>query len=159
MAHEFRTQRRVEFADTDMAGIIHFTSFFRYMEEAEHAFFRSLGLSVVSREKVRTITWPRVTSSCEFFQPVRFEDEVAVHLWVSRKGPTSLTHTITFHKDGYLIARGRITTVCCVHGAKQKLKPIPIPDFINRKIEVAPVAHEEETSTAYRKHLSPASGS
>ena len=130
----------MEFADTDMAGIIHFTSLFRYMEEAEHAFFRSLGLSVVLREKGQSITWPRVAASCEFFQPVRFEDEVEVHLWVSRKGTTSLTHTVAFHKDGHLIARGRITTVCCVHGAERKLKRIPIPDFIHEKIDVAPLA-------------------
>ncbi len=28
----FVTTRRVEFIDTDMAGIVHFTNFFRYME-------------------------------------------------------------------------------------------------------------------------------
>ena len=49
MAYEFRTKRRVEFADTDMAGIIHFTSLFRYMEETEHAFFRSLAWSIIGR--------------------------------------------------------------------------------------------------------------
>src|SRR5213078_989612 len=42
----FRTTRRVEFADTDMAGIVHFANFFRYMESAEHEFLRSHGLSV-----------------------------------------------------------------------------------------------------------------
>ena len=39
----FITHRRVEFSDTDMAGIVHFANFYRYMEQAEHDFFRSLG--------------------------------------------------------------------------------------------------------------------
>lgn len=40
----FQTSRRVEFCDTDMAGIVHFANFFRYMEAAEHELFRNLGL-------------------------------------------------------------------------------------------------------------------
>ncbi|HMO64742.1 MAG TPA: acyl-CoA thioesterase, partial [Verrucomicrobiota bacterium] len=32
MPSEFRIVRRVEFSDTDMAGIMHFSAFFRYMK-------------------------------------------------------------------------------------------------------------------------------
>ena len=39
----FTTTRRVEFGDTDMAGIMHFANFFRFMERTEHAFLRTLG--------------------------------------------------------------------------------------------------------------------
>ena len=140
MAYEFKTRRLVEFADTDMAGITHFSSFFRYMEETEHAFFRSLGLSIVFEEKGRTVSWPRVASSCEFFSPVRFEDEIDVHLWISRKGRTSLTHTLTFYKNGTLIARGKMTAVCCTRNKNGTLRRIPIPAFIGKKIEPAPFA-------------------
>src|SRR5260221_14772436 len=47
MPYEFKHTRRVEFSDTDMAGIMHFSNFFRFMEATETAFMRSLGLSVV----------------------------------------------------------------------------------------------------------------
>jgi acyl-CoA thioester hydrolase len=43
MAFEYKVRRRVEFSETDMAGIVHYSNFFRYMEAAEHEFFRSLG--------------------------------------------------------------------------------------------------------------------
>ena len=46
MPYEFKLTRRVEFAETDMAGIVHFANFFRMMEAAEHAFFRSVGFSI-----------------------------------------------------------------------------------------------------------------
>ena len=46
MAYEYKIVREVEFSDTDMAGIMHFSNFFRFMEAAEHGFFRSLGLSI-----------------------------------------------------------------------------------------------------------------
>ena len=47
MAFEFKLTHRVAFAETDMAGIVHFSNFFRYMENTEHAFYRSLGWSVI----------------------------------------------------------------------------------------------------------------
>ena len=43
MAYEFKQTRRVEFSDTDMAGIMHFSNFFHFMEATEAAFLRSLG--------------------------------------------------------------------------------------------------------------------
>ena len=140
MAYEFRITKRVEFAETDTAGIIHFTTLFRYMEEAEHAFFRSLGLSVVARYKGQKIGWPRVATSCEFFRPAVFEDEVDVHLWVSKKGKTSLTHSFAFYKEDALIARGQSTSVCCAQRGSRSLRRIPIPPFISKKIEAAPFA-------------------
>jgi 4-hydroxybenzoyl-CoA thioesterase/acyl-CoA thioester hydrolase len=42
----FHTARRVEFRDTDAAGIMHFSTFFNRMEEAEHELLRTLGTSV-----------------------------------------------------------------------------------------------------------------
>ena len=49
MKNAFVTRRRVEFMDTDMAGIVHFATFFRYMETAEHELLRKLGIPVVAR--------------------------------------------------------------------------------------------------------------
>ena len=43
MSIVFRTTRRVELADTDMAGIVHFANFFRFMESAEVDFLRASG--------------------------------------------------------------------------------------------------------------------
>ena len=63
MAYEFKAQRRVEFSDTDMAGIMHYSNFFRFMETAEHAFFRSLGFSIVTNATDPHVGWPRVHAS------------------------------------------------------------------------------------------------
>ncbi len=58
MTSVFRTTRRVEFADTDMAGIVHFANFFRFMEAAEHEFLRSRGLSVAMDWEGERIGFP-----------------------------------------------------------------------------------------------------
>ena len=45
MAYEYTTTKKIEFSETDMAGLVHFSNYFRYMEVAERDFFESLGLS------------------------------------------------------------------------------------------------------------------
>ena len=83
MPHEFTLSHRVEFSETDMAGIVHFANFYRMMENAEHAFFRSLGFTIHGHEAGTTTGWPRVNAACEFFKPLRFEEIVDIQLLVA----------------------------------------------------------------------------
>ncbi len=109
----FRTTRLVEFSDTDMAGIVHFASFFRFMEAAEHAYLRACGLSVFSDWQGQTITFPRVHADCDYLRPARFEDVLDVDVTVEHIGRSSVRWAFTFHKAAEVIARGHITTVLC----------------------------------------------
>ena len=134
MYSEYRTKRKIEFTDTDMAGIVHFSRFFVFMETAEHEFLRSLGTSVATEWKGDKIGWPRRTASCEYRSPLRFEDEVEIHLWVSHKGTKSLTYQFLFTLEDKDIASGELTTVCCVINPGEKIRAIPIPEFIASQI-------------------------
>lgn len=135
MPPHFVSHRRVEFADTDMAGIIHFSSYYQYMEEAEHAFFRSLGLSVmISQGDGSVIGWPRVSASCNFEAPTRFEDMLEIRLTVERKGVKSLTIRYEFWRGSVRVAHGRMKTACCICSHNAPLESIPIPTEINRLI-------------------------
>lgn len=109
----FSMSRRVEFAETDMAGVMHFANYFRWMEEVEHAMFRSIGLSVVHPDGERTISWPRVRVTCEYRGPVRFEDVVDVSLAITKMGGKSISYEAIFTCDGMTVARGEVTMVCC----------------------------------------------
>jgi len=140
MAYEFKRRHRVEFADTDMAGIVHFSNFFRYMEATEHAFFRSLGFSIHTHIDGTRVGWPRVRAECEYKSPLRFEDEFEIHLRVLEKRTRSLTYEFVFRNlDDTVIATGRITAVCVMTDeVTGKMKAVPIPDVIAQKIEAAP---------------------
>ncbi len=128
MAAQFVTQRRVEFSDTDMAGIIHFASYYRFMEEAEHAFFRSLGLSIMQKHDETTIIgWPRVSASCTFEAPAHFEDVLEIRVNVERKGVKSLTTRYEFFIGEKRVAHGRMKTACCLCRHDAPLESIPIP--------------------------------
>jgi YbgC/YbaW family acyl-CoA thioester hydrolase len=141
MPHEFKLTRRIEFAETDMAGIVHFSNFFRMMEAAEHAFFRSLGFSIHSHDADSAVGWPRVSASCDYSRPLRFEEEVEIHLIVAEVRARSIRYQFIFRKtaDGTEVARGQISAVCAtVDRATGKLGAVPIPDAIRAQITAAP---------------------
>ncbi len=131
MPAPFRTRRMVEFSDTDMAGIMHFSAFFRFMESAEHALLRSLGLSVFGINDPdggdAKISFPRVSARCDFHSPARCEDEVDIDVVVQKLGTTSVTYGFHLSRNGEELAVGEMTSVCCRLHDDAKPQPIPIP--------------------------------
>lgn len=123
----YRTTRRVEFRETDMAGIAHFSAFILYMESVEHEFLRSRGLSVVGHDEVGEIGWPRVAVRCDYRAPVRFEDVVDVELTVERLGEKSITYSFVFTLNRAPVASGQLTAVCCRRGVGDQIESIAIP--------------------------------
>jgi 4-hydroxybenzoyl-CoA thioesterase/acyl-CoA thioester hydrolase len=127
MNQPFPFERRVEFRDTDAAGIMHFSVYFTSMEQAEHAMFRSLGLSVVEQQDGQTISWPRVAATCDYRGSFRFEEIMTIQLRIAKLGKSSLKMQFDFSRDGELLATGTLTTVCCViSDAAPKSIPIPV---------------------------------
>ncbi len=140
MAYEFKAIRRVEFSDTDMAGIMHYANYFRFMESAENAFFRSLGFSIVATPDL-PVSWPRVRAECDYKAPLVFEDEVQIHLLVSEKRSKSLSYVFKFTKLNSVppveVARGGLTLVCVSHHGG-KMAACAMPKVMSDKIQVAP---------------------
>ena len=137
MISTYKTTRRIEFSDTDLAGLVHFSRFFIFMETAEHEFLRSLGTSVVAEYQGDTIGWPRLSASCDYKQPAFFEDELDITLRVIRKGQKSLTYGFTFERGGDEIAVGQIAVACCVCNHGEKIRAIEMPPEIAERIQEA----------------------
>ena len=140
MAYKFHTQRKIEFSDTDMAGIVHFSRYFVFMETAEHEFFNSIGTSIVSTIDGNKISWPRLSASFDFYAPMHFEDIIDIQLLVAKKGSKSITYQCILRKGDLLIARGKMAAVCCTCNTGEPLKAIPIPQQIASLIDEAPPA-------------------
>jgi acyl-CoA thioester hydrolase len=137
MAEVFRTRRRVEFAETDMAGMVHFSNFFRYMEAAEVEYLRSLGLSVALEWEGKKVSFPRVAASCDFSKPARFEDVIDIAVSVKKVGRTSVTYGFEVTRDGELLARGQVSTVCCSVDPGRPLTPMELPPPLREKLQQA----------------------
>jgi acyl-CoA thioester hydrolase len=130
----FSLTHRVAFPETDLAGVVHFSNYFKWMEEVEHAFFRSLGLSVSMQHDGMHIGWPRVKSTCEFTGPVRFEDLVDCRLTVTRIGKKSFTYEVAFLVNGEPVGNGSVTSVCCQIEPGGPMVAIAIPEALRSKL-------------------------
>jgi acyl-CoA thioester hydrolase len=162
MPYEFQAIRRVEFSDTDMEGIMHFSNFFRFMETAEHGFFRSLGHSVVLSRSGLPVALPRVHSECDYLAPLRFEDEVLIHMLVEKKGSRSLTFHFRFYRLGtqapVLAARGRLVVVSVKRQKNGGFRAVPLPRVVADKIQVAPAELLNSNSPPQTGRILPSNG-
>ena len=144
---EFRIVRTVEFSETDMAGIMHFSNFFRWMEAGEAAFYRSLGLPLISFVPGNIVGWPRVRASCDYKAPLRFNDQVEVRLLVKEVRTRGVSFQFQFRQidaqgqvSPEIAAQGEIVAVCVTADASGKMTAQPIPAEVKAKLEIAPAA-------------------
>ena len=132
---EYRLHRRVNFYETDCAGIVHFSWFFRYMEEAEHAMWREAGLSIAPGDA--EVGFPRVAASFDYLKPLRFEEEFDVHLRVAAIGEKTIRYTCVLTRGDTRIATGTTTIACVALRPDAPMKAVPFPPEIAAKFEVA----------------------
>ena len=132
---EFVYRRRVQFPETDASGIVHFTNFFKYVEEAEHAMWRAAGVSINQHD--RGIGWPRVAASFEFKRPLKFEDEFEIHLRIAEITRRTIRYTCRLSQGEAIIATGDLTIACVRKTPGEPMKSMDIPPEIAARFQAA----------------------
>ena len=141
---ELWTRRRVEFSDTDLSGIIHFSRYPVFMESAEHELFAAIGSSVHATIDGRTYGWPRLAVGFEFLRPVTFEDELRIRILILRKGTKALTFGCELYRGEDLVARGQMSSACCILEPGEPMRAVPIPAAIADRLAEVPREVREE---------------
>lgn len=131
-------RRRVMFHETDAAGIVHFSNYFRYMEEAEHALWRAAGISVVSRQE--NVGLPRVSAAFDYHRPLKFEDEFDARIRIVEIREKSMRYVCVLTVGDEKIATGTITVVCVSKDERGVMKARSFPPAIAALFEVSPEA-------------------
>ena len=138
------TRRRVEFRDTDAAGIVHFSAFFFWMESAEHELMRAAGLHVFERHPDGSeYSWPRVSVSCDYRSTARFGDELDIAVCVAAIGRTSVTYEFVFEHEGRAVAEGRVVAVRCLMRPGSRLEPVAIPPDVVARLTASHAEREQ----------------
>ena len=122
---EYRYRRQVQFAETDLAGIVHFSWYFRYMEEAEHALWRAAGLSIAPA--AATYGWPRVAAAFDYKSPLRFEDEFDVGVRIAKVSRRTIQYGFTLRRETTVLGHGLLTAACVTRAPDGALTAIEVP--------------------------------
>jgi acyl-CoA thioesterase FadM len=129
------SEHTAAFADTDAAGIIHFTTVFRWVEAAEEAVFAELGLDFIRREGAVLRGFPRIAVTCDYLAPVERGDRVALALSAGEIGDKRVRWDFEASVAGKPVAKGSLTTVYAWREAQGPMQAALIPSGVKRALE------------------------
>ena len=133
MSHaRHRLRRQVHFHETDGAGIVHFSWYFRYAEEAEQALWRSLRLRLAPDE--HGIMFPRVAAAFDFHSPLRFEDEFEIEIGVAALTEKTIRYAVLLSLADRPVATGQMTVACATQPPGEAMRAVPIPPHIREAL-------------------------
>jgi len=119
VTHVYR--RHIRFADTDAAGVAHFSRLLVIIEEAVHDFFQSKALPIMDA----ATAWPVVSIHADYSSGCRFQDEITVSLSVDQIGTSSLGFSFAAAKADGSACFGGVATLCHIDPALHAPAPIP----------------------------------
>jgi YbgC/YbaW family acyl-CoA thioester hydrolase len=129
-------ERRVAFSQTDAAGLIHFSTYFIFMEAAEADLFRELGLPLLVNEPGETRGFPRVDCQCRFRRPVHFDEVVRIELSIESLEAGRIHYRfVFFNAAGDRCASGSMSTASATRTAGGDLAGVPLPVEVRSKLE------------------------
>ncbi len=133
MTAELRVRRLVAFSETDAAGIVHFSNYFRYFEDAEHALWREAGLSIHAPDS--PVGWPRVSVSCDYHRPLRFEQEFEIRVAIAEMTSRAIRYEGTITRHGERVATASWKTACVARLPDGGMKSTNIPSNVLQRLE------------------------
>jgi YbgC/YbaW family acyl-CoA thioester hydrolase len=125
MAAAITIERRIEWIDTDAAGIWHYSTAIRFVEAAEAELHRRLGIIDKTFGHI-----PRAHVEFDFHRTVRFDDVVQIALEVSAVGNTSVTYVVVMSCEGDPVAAGQVVAVLIDDAGK----PTPWPGHVREAL-------------------------
>jgi acyl-CoA thioester hydrolase len=133
VTNELRMSRRVQFSETDVAGIVHFSNFFRYFEDAEHELWRQAGLSIHPEQS--PTGWPRVAASCQFHRPLKFEQEFEITVHIADLSKRTIAYEGTITRNGEKVATATWKIACVNKAPDGGMKSTDIPANVSDRLK------------------------
>ena len=130
---DHRLPVRVYYEDTDLAGIVYYANYLKFMERARTEWLRSLGYEQDRLMERDGIIFAVRSVALEYHLPARFNDALEVSASLSQKGRASLTFRQEVRRSGdaQLLCSGEIRIACL---DRQSLRPTPIPKALALEI-------------------------
>lgn len=125
-----------------MAGLVHFSNLFKYMEIAERDFFEAAGLELIRTIPGELLGWPRARAECKFSAPLRFGETIDIHLAVQHIKDRSIDYRFRIFRrdpDGgrTQAAKGHMSTIFARLCENGELRSLELPADLRERITKA----------------------
>lgn len=107
-----RYRLRVGYVDTDQAGVVHHSTYLRYLEAARVEFLRTYGIDYKTFELEGRTALPVVEVATRYKMPARFDDELEIETWVGLLTRARLRFDSRVWRGKDLLTEAEITLAC-----------------------------------------------
>lgn len=130
MSHIFKV--RVYYEDTDMAGIVYYANYLRYIERARSDWVREVGIDQLAMKDEGLVFAVRGLEA-DYLAPAHFDDILDVRTRVLQLTPARMVMAQNVLRDEVVLFKSRVTIVCIAASGKParlpaKLRSLPISD-------------------------------
>jgi acyl-CoA thioester hydrolase len=127
-ARIFEARLQVQWADVDIAGIMYFAAYWRFVEYAEIRLFDELGFPYDRVFEEYGFWLPRVRALAEYHAPALMNDWLRLRTHIERVGASSVRwKTVVFNERTGEAGAEFTLTVACIDRATKKSRPLPEP--------------------------------
>jgi len=114
--------------------MVHFSVFFRYMEEAEHAVWRAAGMDIFASHE--TNSWPRIAANFDFKSPLRFQDEFEIQTEIAAVTRSTIRWAHVIRRGSVTIGTGTVTAVYVTKN-RDAIKSAELPEGVVAALRAA----------------------
>jgi acyl-CoA thioester hydrolase len=109
-AHQFQT--RVYYEDTDLAGIVYYANYLKFIERARTEWVASLGIDQMALKAAQGIVFAVRRVEADFLRPAKFGDDLVVGTVLQSAGGARLVLEQMITRGGERLFVAVVTLVC-----------------------------------------------
>lgn len=115
---------RVYYEDTDLAGIVYYANYLKFIERARSEMVRGLGIDQAALKRDHDIVFAVRRVEADYRAPAKFDDELVVETKLVRASPVRLELAQDILRDDGVIFAAQVTLVTInFEGKVAKLPP------------------------------------
>ena len=121
----YRLPIRVYYEDTDMAGIVYYANYLRYIERGRSEWVREVGLDQNVMKERDGIVFAVRRVEADYLAPAKLDDELVVETWVENLRPVRMVMGQEVKRGPQVLFRALVTVICMTTEGK----PVRLPKW------------------------------
>lgn len=130
MTHRF--QIRVYYEDTDLAGIVYYANYLRFIERARTEWLREIGVDQVRLKALDGVVFAVRHVSADYLTPARFDDLLVVESSIAALTPARVTMRQKVLRGDEILFDSRVVLVCLNTAMRPTRLPATLRSLLSR---------------------------
>ncbi|MEE2861507.1 MAG: tol-pal system-associated acyl-CoA thioesterase [Paracoccus sp. (in: a-proteobacteria)] len=129
MSHEITL--RVYYEDTDLAGIVYYANYMRYIERGRTEWLRALGIDQLRMQQDTGHVFAVRRVEADYLRPARFDDLLTVRTALAQASPARIVVDQQVRRGDQLLFTAFVTVACL----DRLGRPVRLPAFLRTAID------------------------